>query len=210
MRLADPRFAALLGASRGGSPQAKSEQPECKTPQGRAGARPCGLGHLTSEFVFGLPAVMRRREAQVQADQGWRCLSEASLARPRLRRARVFGVRDQIRRAFRLARRVRRKAPQRNWCLTPITPTNPARLSFGYFSLAKQRKRTSPAGARPGMPRELPDTTVARRDETPAKARRRRKTRLQFSVQGTPRSPSHPPAPDRACPAPARRHRTTR
>ena len=30
-------------------------------------------------------------------------------------------------------------------------PTNPARLSFGYFSLAKQRRSTSPAGARPGQ-----------------------------------------------------------
>ena len=32
-------------------------------------------------------AVMRRRVAQGQTEQGWRCLSEASLARPRLHRA---------------------------------------------------------------------------------------------------------------------------
>ena len=33
------------------------------------------------------PAVMRRRVAQGQTDQGWRCLSAASLARPRHLRA---------------------------------------------------------------------------------------------------------------------------
>jgi len=38
-------------------------------------------------IFFDLLAVMRRRVAQGQTDQGWRCLSEASLARPRLHRA---------------------------------------------------------------------------------------------------------------------------
>ena len=62
----------------------------------------------------GIPslAVMRWRVAQGQADQGGRCLSAASLGRPRLGRA---------------TQRTRRAA-------------HPARLSFGYFSLAKQRK----------------------------------------------------------------------
>jgi len=32
--------------------------------------------------------------------------------------------------------------------------TNPARLSFAYFSLAKQRTSESPAGARPGLQRQ--------------------------------------------------------
>jgi hypothetical protein len=45
------------------------------------------LGICLLHFAFTVCAVMRRREAQVQTDQGWRCLSEASLARPRLRRA---------------------------------------------------------------------------------------------------------------------------
>jgi hypothetical protein len=62
----------------------------------------------------GIPslAVMRRRVAQGLADQGGRCLSAASLGRPRLDRA---------------TQRTRRAA-------------HSARLSFGYFSLAKQRK----------------------------------------------------------------------
>jgi hypothetical protein len=33
-------------------------------------------------FVSDFPAVMRRRVAQGQTDQGWRCLSAASPARP--------------------------------------------------------------------------------------------------------------------------------
>ena len=46
---------------------------------------------LVSLFSFPAPApdcpLWMRRRAQVQADQGSRCLSEASLARPRLNRA---------------------------------------------------------------------------------------------------------------------------
>ena len=63
----------------------------------------------------------------MQPDKGWRCLSEASLARPRLRRA--SQLTDAQRRA-----------------------TNPARLSFGYFSLAKQRKVPRPPGRDPASP----------------------------------------------------------
>ncbi len=72
----------------------------------------------------GVPLCMRRG-AQLWADQGWRCLSGASLARPRPKRA-------------------------------PQVPAAPAQgadsggsLSFGYFSLAAQRKVTAPPGAYP-------------------------------------------------------------
>ena len=58
-----------------------AEDRTAESQQGRAIARPCGVGYS------GSPAVMRRRVAQGQPDQGWRCLSEASLARPRLHRA---------------------------------------------------------------------------------------------------------------------------
>ena len=74
--------------------------------------------------VYSLFAVMRWRVAQGQADQGWRCLSEASSARPRLVRA---------------TQRTRRAA-------------HSARLSFAYFSLAKQRKVGRPPGRDPTRP----------------------------------------------------------
>ena len=77
--------------------------------------------------VSGLNAVMRRRVAQAWSDEGWRCLSEASLARPRPGRA------TQLTGAKRRA-------------------TNPARLSVGDFSLAKQRKVTAQSGAHPDLP----------------------------------------------------------
>jgi len=95
------------------------------TPQGRAMARPClHSGCSVSN------AVMRRRVAQGQTDQGWRCLSAASLARPRLTRA------TQLTRASRGA-------------------TNPARLLFGDFLLAKQEKVTALSGAHPDtLPRQ--------------------------------------------------------
>ncbi len=53
-------------------------------PKGRGGnsRNPAACGTR-----FSPPAVMRRRVAQIWADQGWRCLSEASLARPRPNRA---------------------------------------------------------------------------------------------------------------------------
>jgi len=65
---------------------------------------------------------MRRRVAQGQADQGWRCLSEASLARPRLTRA--------TQRTGAAGRRIR--------------------LAFLYLLfLAKQEKGTAQSGAHP-------------------------------------------------------------
>jgi hypothetical protein len=79
--------------------------------------------HGVSLFVF-VPApvpdcpLWMRRGAQVQADQGSRCLSEASLARPRLNRA------PQVARSEAKGRR------------------SQGRLFFGDFLLAKQKKVT--------------------------------------------------------------------
>ena len=55
----------------------------------------CGIGFWFSDFGLGnsvSKAVMRRRVAQGWTDQGWRCPSEASLARPRPDRATQFGL----------------------------------------------------------------------------------------------------------------------
>ena len=90
-------------------------------------------------FRIGNSAVMRRRVAQAQTDQGGRCLSVASLARPRLGRA------TQLTRAKRGA-------------------TNPARLLFAYFLLAKQEKVSRPPG----------------RDPAPARSRAQNPTRIQL------------------------------
>jgi len=100
---------------------AEKTEDQYPSPQGRAMARPC-LHSGCSVFN----AVMRRRVAQGQTDQGWHCPSAASLARPRLHRA------TQLTRASRGA-------------------TNPARLLFGDFLLAKQEKVTALSGAYPDM-----------------------------------------------------------
>ena len=99
---------------------------ENKSPQERAMARSCGfciqavgLGNLD------FPLCMRRA-AQQRADQGGRCLSEASLDRPRSLRA------AQVARSEAKGRR--------QW----------GRLSFAYFSLATQRKVSRPPGRHPG------------------------------------------------------------
>ena len=89
--------------------------------QGHAMACPCCFRYW---YFFSHPLWMRRG-AQGQTDQGWRCLSEASLARPRLDRA------SQV---------ARSEAEGRS---------NQGRLSFGYFSLAKQRKVPRPPGRDP-------------------------------------------------------------
>ena len=69
------------------------------------------------------------REAQRQAEQGRACLSEASLHGPRLARA---------------SQAARSEAEgQGQW----------GRLSFAYFSLARQRKVGRPPGRTPGQPR---------------------------------------------------------
>ena len=141
----------------------KSKQPECKTPQGRAMARPCG--RRFSVLVFGAQAVMRRREAQVQPDKGWRCLSEASLARPRLRRA---------------SQRARRadESGSPSLCL---------------LSLGEARESKSPAGARPGMPRGPSKQTNNHHIDPscrhPCKARPRRKTPKKLKEPSAPTPP---------------------
>jgi len=100
---------------------AEKTEGQYSSPQGRAMARPC-----LHSGCFAFHAVMRRRVAQGQTDQGWRCLSAASLARPCLTRA------TQLTRALRGA-------------------TNPARLLFGDFLLAKQEKVTALSGAHPDL-----------------------------------------------------------
>jgi hypothetical protein len=106
----DPPAAALLSpATRPGLPTANP---------GSANALPA------SWWCLAINAVMRRRVAQGQPDQGWRCLSQASLARPRLARATQCARRAD---AF--------GSP--SLCL----------LSFG-----EARESESPAGARPGLP----------------------------------------------------------
>ena len=69
-------------------------------------------------------AVIRRRVAQSRADQGRRCLG--------------FWGQSPNSPSLRLARRVRHKVPQRNWCLTPITPPRSNRAT----------QRTGAAGRR--------------------------------------------------------------
>ena len=78
--------------------------------------------------IPGVPLCMRRG-AQRQVDQGWRCLSAASLARPHLQRAPQVSV-----------------APAED-------ADSGGGLSFGDFSLATQRKVTAPPGAHPGQRR---------------------------------------------------------
>ncbi len=95
----DPPAAALLSpATRHGGPNSRNAKLKCRTPQGRAMARPCCFGYWYEVHT----AVMRRRVAQGQTDQGWRCLSVASLARPRLDRAtqRARAAGRRIRLAF--------------------------------------------------------------------------------------------------------------
>jgi hypothetical protein len=121
----DPSGPPLLGAStRGWEKKNRTAEIQAQIPE-ETRAR-----HSVSLFVF-VPApvpdcpLWMRRGAQVQADQGSRCLSEASLARPRLNRA------PQVARSEAEGRR------------------SQGRLSFGYFSLAKQRKVPRPPGRDP-------------------------------------------------------------
>ncbi len=85
----------------------------------------------------GLNAVMRRRVAQAAADQGRACL----------RRSRVCAHPAE--------------AEQRS---VPAGPTNPARLLFAYFLLAKQEKVSRPPGrdpARRALSGAQPDIPLA-------------------------------------------------
>ena len=85
----DPSGPPLLGAStRGWGRNTKQPNPntEYLKKQGLATASPCWYWGLVFVPASDWPLWMRRG-AEVQADQGSRCLSEASLARPRLNRA---------------------------------------------------------------------------------------------------------------------------
>ena len=123
----DPPSPALLAdATRRGDKHPTAEQP---IPARRSRARALGAMWRCAPPIPipGVPLCMRRG-AQLWADQGWRCLSAASLARPRTKRA-----------------------PQ-----VPVAPAEGAD-SGGAFLLVTflLRKRTSysPAGAnsRPGI-----------------------------------------------------------
>ena len=70
--------------------------------------------------------------------------------------------------------------------LTPKTPRLSGRLSFGYFSLAKQRQSASPAGARPGL-------LANRRNSMQRRLRQAQPERLL-----QPLNLCHPPYPDQA------------
>ncbi len=86
----DPPSPALLAdATRRGCGQPNSQQP--KTQPGAAGLQPPraqgAMWRCAPPIpIPGVPLCMRRG-AQLWADQGWRCLSAASLARPRPKRA---------------------------------------------------------------------------------------------------------------------------
>ena len=131
----DPLVAALLSpvtrhesGSDSGTPSTESAYPTENAaylaPPVRQRCPPGGDAPKARRGGISSLAVMRWRVAQGWVDQGWRCLSAASLARPRPDRA---------------TQRTRRAA-------------HPARLSFAYFSLAKQRKVRRPPGRDPAKP----------------------------------------------------------
>ncbi|SDO30836.1 hypothetical protein SAMN05216303_1011088 [Rhodoferax sp. OV413] len=106
-----------------GTPDAGADsQPGC------AGRRALGaMGRVSAADSDSRGPLCMRRGAQLQVDQGWRCLSVASLARPHLQRA-----------------------PQVSAAKAEDADSGGG-LSFGDFSLATQRKVTAPPGAHPGL-----------------------------------------------------------
>ena len=79
------------------------------------------------------------------------------------------------------------------------------RLSFGYFSLAKQRTSTSPAGARPGL-RPQKKHTINYKNNSFQRLPHKRKTPKTLNISIARNTSSAPPrAPGAACeyPAPA-------
>jgi len=128
----DPQKAALLGAYR----RAFGD----KTNSGRN-----WLPSICFDF---LPtAVMRRRATQGWADQGWRCLSAASLARPR---------------SARVAQRTR----------APARSDESGSPFFCLLCFGEAKKSESPAGARPGLVANQQGSntgnSTARRDRGPS------------------------------------------
>jgi len=81
LRCGQPALLDCGGGNRDQEPNTKDKEDKYK--QGHAMACPCGLRY----WYFCPHPLCMRRGAQVQADKGSRCLSEASLARPRLNRA---------------------------------------------------------------------------------------------------------------------------
>ena len=115
-------------------------------------ARPCGS--WISDFVFGSKAVMRRREAQVQPDQGWRLFERSEFSQTPA--APSIAVRPRS------------------------GPTNPARLLFAYFFLAKQEKVSRPPGRDPaclGCKSGSNKTTASAATKPRQRRASRRKTR---------------------------------
>ncbi len=107
----------------GGNPTTEYQQPPASPRYARTAAS-CAE---RSNGTYSPTPFCMRRGAELGADQGWRCLSEASLARPRPKRA------PQVARSVAEGR------------------IQQGRLSFGDFSLAKQRKVTALSGAHPDM-----------------------------------------------------------
>ena len=132
-RAPDPAKSTQRRRVERGTPDADSQQPNSQPRPGRAGHRALGaMGRTAPPIpIPGVPLCMRRG-AQLQADKGWRCLSAASLARPR-----------------------RQRAPQGPVALAEGADSGGS-LSFGDFSLAAQRKVTAPPGAHPGLPVDTP------------------------------------------------------
>jgi len=126
----DPSGPALLGAStRGGSGETNTKQPDTNTEylkkQGLATASPC---LSLSPFPIPIAPSWLGRGAQRQADQGSRCLSEAQRSE--------FSETPL--------------GSSTAGCPKRSGGTQTAgRLSFGYFSLAKQRKVPRPPGRVP-------------------------------------------------------------
>ena len=88
--------------------RASGRKSECRKPRNKPG--PDGPENTTGNACVhlgrtlpGFPAVMRRRVAQRRADQGWRCPSAASSARPRPARATQCAHRAAKGRRIRLA-----------------------------------------------------------------------------------------------------------
>jgi hypothetical protein len=140
----DPLVSALLGPARTGQSgtgaEAGTEEKYQRTNQGKKGlavASPCFFKY--SEFGFCIPRphpLWMRRGAEVQTDQGSRCLSEASLARPRLDRA------PQVARSAAEGR------------------SNQGRLFFCLLFFWRSKRKVSSCRATPGQPPSAESTPI--------------------------------------------------
>ena len=146
MRLADPRFAALLGAYRGGSPDTKSNSLNANLTRTRHGASLWALA-----FVFGICLLSPRRHEETRsagaAGSGLALFERSEFSQTPA-------------------------APSIAVC-PRSGPTNPARLLFAYFLLAKQEKVSRPPGRDPAYPAgqaniQLPTLPPGRRPDQAA------------------------------------------